>query len=224
VSNEPSQRAAPEHTFAVGDIHGELGLLSKLIDKLSPGPADRLVLLGDYIDRGEESRGVIDYLLGLSRRCECLFLMGNHEDMMLDYLENACARYGPLTWLLNGGTSTLDSYGAVDAADLRQMMPSAHLDFFHGLLERFEDERYIYVHAGLAPEPELESRFGTHLWIRESFIFSTKSFGKKVVFAHTPQPAPLIMANKIGLDTGAFYTGVLTALELPGEVIHQVRR
>jgi serine/threonine protein phosphatase 1 len=211
----------PQRTFAVGDIHGEIRLLRKLIAALAPRPEDRLVFLGDYIDRGEDSHAVIDYLLDLRERHPCVFIKGNHEDMLLDFLEGA-PRYGPFTWRFNGGTATLANYGAADAAQLKERLPAAHLAFFGSLLPRWEDEHYIYVHAGLAPEPQFESPHAAELWIRTSFIYSTKDFGKKVIFGHTPQPGPLFMENKIGLDTGAFYTGVLTALELPGEIIHKV--
>jgi serine/threonine protein phosphatase 1 len=224
VPSKPRHQPAPLRTFVIGDVHGEVGLLRKLIARLEPQPSDRLIFLGDYVDRGEDSRAVIDYVLELREIFECICLKGNHEDMLLDYLEEDCARYGPLVFLFNGGVATLESYGATDAEDLRQKMPAEHLALLHALVERFEDEHYIYVHAGLAPEPALEEHFASHLWIRDSFIWSRKSFGKKVIFGHTPQPAPLVMANKIGLDTGAFYSGVLTALEIPGEIIHQVRK
>lgn len=222
----PSERAASSgpRTFAIGDIHGEITLLRRLIDKLALTPEDRLVFLGDYIDRGEDSRAVIDYCLELAALHPCTFLKGNHEDMLLDYLEEECARYGPLTYLLNGGWATLESYRAADAAELRRAMPPAHREFLHSLLERWEDERYIYVHAGLPLGPERPERHPSYLWVREEFIYSPASFGKKVIFGHTPQGRPLIMENKIGVDTGAYWSGVLTALELPGEIIHQAKR
>jgi serine/threonine protein phosphatase 1 len=228
VSREPERTgrdpAPGPRTFAVADIHGEITLLRKLIDTLRPAPEDRLVFLGDYIDRGEDSRAVIDYLLELRQAHPCVFLKGNHEDMLLDYLEEESARYGPLVYLLNGGTATLESYGAQDAPELRRKMPAAHLEFFHSLIEHWEDERYIYVHAGVPLGPERPERHSSYLWVREEFIYSRAPFGKKVIFGHTPQRQPLVMENKIGLDTGAYWSGVLTALELPGEVIRQVRR
>jgi len=216
AAGRSTQEDAGPRTFVIGDIHGEITLLRKMMDKLAPREADRLIFLGDYIDRGEDSRAVIDYLLELRERFECIFLKGNHEDMLLDYLEGE-SRYGPLVYLLNGGTATLESYGAEDAADLRRLMPLEHLEFLRSLLERWEDEGYIYVHAGLAPSPELDERFGAHLWIREEFIYSPKSFGKKVIFGHTPFQQPLRMANKIGIDTGAAYGNRLTCLKLPAE-------
>ncbi len=127
-------------TYAIGDIHGCLESLDQLLKKITPRPEDELVFVGDYIDRGPQSREVVDRLLTLPHRC--VFLMGNHERMLLDFL----AGEDEDIYLENGGRATLASYGG-DPDDI----PAAHLAFFHNLRPMYETPDYLFVHAGIRP-------------------------------------------------------------------------
>lgn len=210
-----------ERIFVVGDIHGCLGMLKRLIAKIGWRPdRDRLIFLGDYIDRGENSRGVIDYILEISNssgRVECL--MGNHEAVFLDFLSGRQHQ----NFFVNGGASTLNSYrfGSIPHAD--PMIPHDHVSFLNSLQLWIELKDYYVVHAGLRPGLAIQEQAAEDLvWIREPFIHSDHDFGKKVIFGHTPFSRPLIMKNKIGLDTGAVFGNMLTCLELPSLVFHAV--
>lgn len=194
--------------LAVGDIHGCLDPLKRLMDRVRPTETDRLVFLGDYIDRGPDGRGVIDYLLGFARRFpRSVFLKGNHEAMFLDFL----AGRDQLPFLYNGGVATLESYR--EAAGIR--IPAAHLAFLAGLRLHYETEDSIFVHAGLRPGlPLEEQREEDLLWIREEFIRSGYDWGKVVVFGHTPLQEPLLERTRIGVDTGAVYGRALTCCDV----------
>jgi len=182
--------------------------------------ADRLIFLGDYIDRGEDSRGVIEYVLEIFRtteRVDCL--MGNHERIILDFIEGRDVS----TFFLNGGTSTLMSYRVSQQGYENALIPDAHIAFLRSLKPWIELDEYYVVHAGLRPGVELEDQSQEDLlWIRDSFIFSTYPFRKKIIFGHTPFSRPLVMENKIGLDTGAVYGNKLTCLELPSMKFYSV--
>lgn len=185
--------------LAVGDIHGCRASLEGLLEKVAPSEADRLIFLGDYIDRGPDSKGVIDTLLALARRFpQTVFLKGNHEAMFLDFL----AGRNRILYLENGGTSTLESYR--EEGNIR--VPAAHLNFFRSLPRYYTTEGFIFVHAGLRPGiPLEEQREEDLLWIRNDFLDSDYDWGKTVVFGHTPLPQPLFSTTRIGLDTGAVY-------------------
>jgi serine/threonine protein phosphatase 1 len=211
-----------ERIFIIGDIHGCLGMLKRLMDKIDWRPdSDRLIFLGDYIDRGEDSRGVIDFILEISkisRSVECI--LGNHESIFLDFLSGVDFR----TFLANGGDSTLNSYRSRGGSPHGGMqIPVEHMAFLKSLRPWVELEEYYVVHAGLQPGIRIERQNLEDLvWIREPFILSEYDFGKRVIFGHTPFSEPLVMQNKIGLDTGAVYGNRLTCLELPSLVFHQV--
>jgi len=210
--------------FAVGDIHGCLSHLERLIGMLPIRPEDVLVFIGDYIDRGSDSKGVVDYVLDIRNKyCATVCLMGNHEQMFLDYLAGREMEM----FLCNGGMETLDSYGL--AAGRRKMvledLPSGHADFFTHLRYSYETDDFIFVHAGLRPGVPLANQNPDDLlWIRFEFIRSDFDFGKTVIFGHTPlsRTAPFQDVKKIGIDTGAVYGGRLTCLELPEMKIYQV--
>jgi serine/threonine protein phosphatase 1 len=215
-------RANPmaRHIYAIGDIHGCADKLRRLIDQLAIDPKqDQLVFVGDYIDRGPDSFEVVDYLLGLkSIFPNVVFLKGNHEQMLEDYLA------GPdkLTFLINGGQATLDSYLRHRPSPQVPVFPLRHQVFFRGLRLFYETENYLFVHAGLKPKvPLAQQHPGDLLWIRSQFIYSDVDFGKQVVFGHTPFPEPLVQANKIGIDTGAVYGHQLTCVKLPDLVFFQ---
>ncbi len=199
--------------FAIGDIHGCHDRIVALMEKLPVDYLeDRVVFLGDYVDRGPESRKVMELMLNLGRRhpASFIFLKGNHEAMFLDYLED-----GPMaeSFLKFGGLETLKSYGE---EYLRADIPRDHLEFLKGLKTMFVTEKFCFVHAGLKPGIPLEKQVEEDLlWIRFEFIRSDYDWGRRVIFGHTPFGTPLIERNKIGIDTGAVYGGRLTCLVLP---------
>ena len=207
--------------FIIGDIHGCLDMLKRMLEKIPWDPGgDRLIFVGDYIDRGEDSKGVVEYILELekcSSRIECL--MGNHEAAFLDYLEGKEKKL----FLMNGGYQTLESYDTEREGPENHLVPKTHMDFYHSLKSYLELEDYYVVHAGFKPgvPPEKQS-FEDLIWIRDPFIFSAHDFGKRVIFGHTPFSEPLVLDNKICLDTGAVYGNKLTCLELPEFKFHFV--
>jgi len=218
--------SVPERIIVVGDIHGCLGKLEEMMKRLEPTPGrDQLVFLGDYIDRGENSRGVVEYLLGVREKYpDTIFLMGNHEKMFIDFL----AGLEQALFIHNGGGSTIRSYmgsmenprmvmhRGLDAVVLEQMVPTGHRTFLRDLRLYFETPDFIMVHAGLRNGIPLEKQTGDDLvWIREEFIYSELDFGKRVIFGHTPFVRPLVLPNKIGIDTGAVYGNALTCVILP---------
>lgn len=203
-----------ERLFIVGDIHGCLDPLKRMMDKIDWRPEeDGLIFLGDYIDRGVNSKGVVDYIIEISNSfplVQCL--MGNHENILLDFLSSG----DPRLLLLNGGITTLESYQVEEKGEKEALIPAEHVAFFESLFLYIELDEYYVVHAGFRPGVEVEKQATEDLiWIREPFIFSDYDFGKKVIFGHTPLAEPLVMDNKIGLDTGAVYGNKLTCLEIP---------
>ncbi len=212
-----------EKIYAFGDIHGCLDKLERLMDEINPDlERDTLVFLGDYIDRGPDSKGVVDYFLGLRETAgKVICLRGNHEQMFLDYLRNQGNRD---LYFLNGGMNTLRSYGLSEIDPIGEAdLPERHLRFFKSLLPFHETEEYIFVHAGLRPGRPLEKQNREEMiWIRGDFIFGPCEFGKTVVFGHTPFHQPFVEDCKIGIDTGAVFGGRLTCLELPERKFHQV--
>ena len=203
-------------TFAIGDIHGCRSLLTELLTRIDPDPqADTIIVLGDFINRGPDSRGTIDLLLQLRERYRnFIVLRGNHEQMLLDYLAGLNRDF----FLLVGGRETLTSYGVDPSAeaDPDTWLPAEHRALLTDLPTLYENEHGIYVHAGLQPGVHLSQQSTEWLlWVRDEFIKSFYDFGKPVVFGHTPFADPLLTANKIGIDTGAVYGGSLSCLILP---------
>lgn len=209
--------------YAIGDIHGCATQMEALIARLDiDARHDRLVFIGDYIDRGPDSKEVIDRILDLMQKIDhVICLLGNHEQMFLDfYLEHRELEL----FLGNGGYSTLLSYGFQRSRqDPSFQVPERHLHFYQSLSPYYETADYIFVHAGLRPGiPLPEQDLDDLIWSRFEFIRSTHDFGKRVVFGHTPFSVPLVEPNKIGIDTGAVYGGPLTCLVLPDMIFHQV--
>jgi len=205
--------------YAVGDVHGCLDSLERLLDEVQPDLSrDRLLFIGDYIDRGPRSRGVVDYILGLKRNYPAeniICLKGNHEAMLLDFLEGREIEM----FLFNGGLGTIEDYwGAAWQPGVELVLPPAHDEFYRELKPFYEAPGYIFVHGGLLPGVPLNQQQEEDLfWIRGEFIASAEDFGGKVVFGHTPFRRPLIMPNKIGIDTGCVYGNFLTCLKVPQE-------
>ena len=205
--------------YAIGDIHGHLDSLERLMEKIEPDlEKDQLVFMGDYIDRGPHSKGVVDYILRLRNaapRQNVVCLKGNHEAMFLDFLQGGPAEM----FLFNGGMATLEEYWGDDWVDRQGLvLPPDHAQFYQDLQLYYETPDYIFVHAGFKPGvPLAEQVEDDLLWIRGEFITSQEDFGRRVIFGHTPFKQPLLMPNKIGIDTGAVYGNFLTALKLPEE-------
>lgn len=204
------------HTYVIGDIHGCSDLLEELLRKVKPlSQSDTVIFIGDYIDRGADSKGVIDIVLKFrTEHNRVITLMGNHEIMMMNAIKGNDVK----EFLSLGGLATLKSYGydADSFEEFARGIPPEHRSFFQELLPYWEDAHYIYVHAGLQPGVHLSQQSPDWLfWSRDAFINTTFDFGKKVIYGHTPNDKPKIDLNKIGIDTGAVYGGVLTCLVLP---------
>jgi len=202
--------------LAIGDIHGCFDKLEKLMGAINWRPAeDTLVFMGDYVDRGPDSFKVVEFLIELKTQSNNLiFLLGNHEQLFLEFLEGNSSQL----FFLNGGLNTLVSYGGD-----RQNIPESHVNFLYSLLPYYETEMNIFVHAGLRDGIPLDKQSLTDLiWIRDDFIFSDYDHGKRVIFGHTPVAKPLIQDNKIGIDTGAVYGGMLSCVQLPEIIFYSV--
>jgi serine/threonine protein phosphatase 1 len=209
--------------FAIGDIHGCLDKLRALMDLIPiDGANDTVIFMGDYIDRGPDSKQVVDYVLQLRKKQERIVcLRGNHEYMFLNYLD----RREESIFLGNGGRSTLDSYGVQpDDVDRKTKVPPEHLEFFRTLLPFYETEKYLFVHAGVRPGIAMEIQDPYDLiWIRHEFFQSDHGMKKTVVFGHTSfKREPFVGEKMIGIDTDAVHGGPLTCLELPAMKFHQV--
>ncbi|MDW7773809.1 MAG: metallophosphoesterase family protein [Desulfobulbaceae bacterium] len=202
-------------TYVIGDIHGCYEPLVNML-QLIGNTEDTLIFLGDYIDRGPESKKVVDLLVQLKKDLpRVITLLGNHESMFLRFLNGRDQEF----FMLNGGQETLESYGIDPLSDYEpsSFVPEEHLAFFAGLLLHWEDEKNIYVHAGLKPGLHLSLQTDWCIWARDEFIYSSCNFGKRVVFGHTVFKEPYVRPEKIGIDTGAVYGGNLTCLVLPDE-------
>jgi serine/threonine protein phosphatase 1 len=211
LKGSQEQSAGPA-TYVIGDIHGCLEPLKRLLEKVSPGAEDEVVFVGDYIDRGPHSREVVDYLL--RRPYRCVFLLGNHERMLLSFLEGEDEDL----FLENGGQETLRSYGG-DPQDI----PASHLAFFQNLRPIHETPDYLFVHAGIRPMvPVAEQSLHDLIWIRYEFIRYIGKYPKPVIFGHTPLRQVLMAEDRIGIDTGCVFGGKLTCLKLPQREIIQV--
>jgi serine/threonine protein phosphatase 1 len=230
--------SAPPDTrlYAIGDIHGCAELLDVLHQKIRADAAraaesrKMVIYLGDYIDRGPDSVGVVERVRrGPGEGFECIRLKGNHEDMLLRFLVGE--ESGEM-WLFNGGGPTLESYGVargvgkmtlplLDLEDLREglraRLPPADLDFYRSLALQHVEGDYVFVHAGVYPGRPLEAQTEDDLlWIRRSFLDSEADHGYMVVHGHSPVRRPEIRDNRINLDTGAVWSGRLTAMVFHG--------
>ena len=224
---------AGQRLYCIGDIHGRLDLLQELHRKVEDDARDydghkTLVYLGDYIDRGEHSKEVIDLLLASPLAgFKTVFLMGNHEQTLLDFLLHP---RDVASWLTFGGRATLQSYGVAmfreflsgDIDVLRDefetKLPRSHLEFYRSCQMTYVVGAYCFVHAGIRPGVALgEQNYQDLLWIRGDFIDSGAIHEHIVVHGHSITSEVEWMPNRIGIDTGAFNSGVLTCLVLEGE-------
>ena len=195
--------------FAIGDIHGCLTALQVLDKELAFGDGDTVVTLGDYLDRGPDSRGVIEYLLGLRERCHLVALRGNHEIMMLRARNDRSAL---VNWIACGGRATLDSYGATGFRDV----PGTHWDFIADTARYYETEDDFYVHANVLPDLPLADQPDYNLfWEHLGGAVARHVSGRRMICGHTPQTSglPLDLGHVVCLDTHACGGGWLTCLE-----------
>lgn len=228
-------RAEKVRAYAIGDIHGRADLLEKLLGKIKADARKNnqaephVIFLGDYLDRGMESKKAVDLLLGFDLKGGTkVYLKGNHEAMMLDFLADPST--GP-RWFENGGLATLLSYGVQPQGNFSSKnnlekirdqfltsIPKAHKNFYENLVMNYELGNYFFVHAGVNPDRPLDKQtWEDMLWIRDEFLESEKPLEKTVVHGHSVVLDPVVSENYISVDTGAFFTGKLTCAVLEGE-------
>jgi serine/threonine protein phosphatase 1 len=236
VVRRPSNRhAVPpgQRVYAVGDIHGRSDLLDALLRRIEADAATRgeaettIVFLGDLVDRGPDSRGVVERLIEFDRGpVAARFLMGNHEEVFLRALSGDLRA---LRFLIRiGGRETILSYGISErayrdldfealSARIRAQVPAAHVEFLSRFEHIVEIGDYVFVHAGIRPGVGLEAQAGADLrWIRDDFLRHRDDFGKLVIHGHSISEDVDIRSNRIGIDTGAYASGRLTAIGLEG--------
>lgn len=235
ANRRPRCHRVPEGSriYAVGDIHGRLDLLNQLLarideDSARRGPANVLIVfLGDLVDRGPDSRGVVERLIDYSGGAATTrFLMGNHEEV---FLRAVGGDLKSLKFLLRiGGRATILSYGIREdeyrefdfealAAELTARVPAAHVAFLSAFEESVEAGDYLFVHAGVRPGIDLAQQKPSDLrWIRDDFLLHRDDFGKLVIHGHSITEEIDVRPNRIGIDTGAYETGRLTAIGLEG--------
>jgi serine/threonine protein phosphatase 1 len=227
-----------ERLYAIGDVHGHArqftDLQARLLDDGMVPERDTVVFLGDYIDRGPESRRVVDMVReSLHLHPHWVALMGNHEDMLLYLLQHGTGDREEFDlWWYQGGKETFLSYGGTlvrhrdHAGNLDAVIGAEHRDWFASLPSMHETERHVFVHGGLMPRTSPgETDPQTRMWIREPFLSSDHDWGKVVVHGHTPVLEPVVRPNRIGIDT-VLRGGYLTAVELSGDTprfVHSTR-
>ena len=223
-----------QRAYAIGDIHGRLDLLDDILQRIEADDAKRpeakttIVFLGDLVDRGPQSAQVVERLRRYRPEfASTVFLMGNHEEVLLRIVGGETEVIGD--WLKFGGAECVRSYG-VDPADLqcrspsdvprilRQAIPKEHLKFLASFVDTASFGRYLFVHAGIRPGVSLSHQIPQDLrWIRQPFLENDSDHGRVVVHGHTISESIEVKANRIGIDTGAYRTGILTALGVEGE-------
>lgn len=231
-----SQTPPDKVIYAIGDIHGRLDLLAGMHDRIEADVRQRsaqsklVVYLGDYVSRGEDSRRVVDRVLEwLPEGFERITLKGNHEDLLLRFLGGDLDAgrhwfdYDGLDALAHYGVAIPDRQARDDAtvAVLRDRfataLPQSHLNFFRSLPASYQAGDYFFVHGGVRPGvPLAEQSEHDCMWIRKSFLDSDDDHGAVVVHGHSISKAPVVRHNRIGIDTGAYQSGILTCLVLDG--------
>lgn len=235
-----------ERVYAIGDVHGRSDLLGALLDSIktdAKGFNGKITLagIGDYIDRGPDSKGVVETLLrDVPAEWNAVYLRGNHEQAMLDFLETAHLgmRHGARgEWLAWGGVQALDSYGVqpygprgmreIDALAAEfdvAMTEAGHKDFYNNTRLSFVCGDYLFVHAGVRRGIPADQQMAQDLlFIREDFLGKPHDLPFRVVFGHTILDEPLIEDDRIGLDTGAFQSGILTAVRLEADTVEVIQ-
>lgn len=206
--------------IAIGDIHGNAKALAALIAFIDPDETDRLVFLGDYVDRGSGSREVIDILLRLKDRCECHFLLGNHEEMMLATMKDP--ETFSIHWDRYGGSATCKSYGVNTPRELRSKIPAAHMAFLENLVPFLEINGRIFTHAGYEPGKSPQDQDVRVL--RYNFLDAAHPenyTGQEIICGHSSQKSglPLQIGDVTCIDTNV--AGILTAYDLTNQIYYQ---
>jgi len=233
-SLRPTAGPPGKRAYAIGDIHGRLDLLENLLGQIetdiseSGASSNHIIFLGDLIDRGPSSRGVIEKLLDYRpANASCHFIMGNHEEVLVRGLRGEPTQLDG--WLRHGGDKTAESYN-VDHAYYRQQgisalehallsaIPESHIAFMAGFLDRIQFGDYLLVHAGVRPGIPINDQQASDLrWIRREFLESNEYHGMVIIHGHSVETEIAFHPNRIGLDTGAYRTGRLSAVRLEGE-------
>ena len=213
-----------EKIFAIGDVHGCADELQLLLERLPLTANSQVIFLGDYIDRGSNSRGVIDILLNFKNYYKMTALLGNHEAMFLDFLKDSTSADAG-AFIYNGGGATLSSYANRQG---KYIIPDEHLEFFNNLPLFTQTKDIFFVHAGV-PDVSLDRLVPVlHrqilLWIRDEFFKSKFQWQKLIVHGHTPVDRVDILPQRINVDTGCVYENLLSAIELPGRIVHSVKK
>jgi serine/threonine protein phosphatase 1 len=227
--------------IAVGDIHGYWEPVEMLLEKIDLKGTDLLIFIGDYIDRGPDSKRVIEELIRLSSLFRnILFLKGNHEDMLLGSMGSDAVVRDVSIWLYNGGHTTLASYG-MKRSEMEQLkmiwedgvrfqlmneyIPDSHIDFYRSLNLYIESERFFFCHAGISPYGTVEEGKNNPqdlLWIRDHLSTVDPPWEKTVVCGHTPLEEVLFNDRLICIDTGLYYYGQLSAIDVLTGELYQV--
>lgn len=218
--------------YVVGDIHGRADCLEEIFERIDRDPSrgdfDRTleIYLGDYVDRGPDSKKVISLLIERVQSGAVLPLLGNHEAILMEALQDVNVVHG---WRTMGGLETMMSYGAdvrlpLSEAHIEAMheqwldvFPDSHREFLSNLMVTAQEGDYFFVHAGVKPGTALPDQAKQDLiWIRDEFLESHRWHGKVIVHGHTPVERPEFLPHRINIDTGAYLTGNLTCLRLDG--------
>ncbi len=209
-----------ESLIAIGDVHGCARSLEALLEKLASYSDRKFVFIGDYIDRGPDSRSVVELLLEFRKNHDTIFLRGNHEQLLLDSIEENDYQL----WLMNGGDTTLNSY---DADYPNPAIPAAHMQFYRDTRLYYETDDYFFVHAGIPADQTVKEAKNREeaayhfLWDRSHLNALETVWEKTVVFGHTPRSQPIVKDHMLGIDTGCVFKslgyGKLTAALLPEE-------
>src|SRR5262245_22716818 len=211
---KPSYASPPMRILAIGDIHGCSLALNNLLALVDPRPGDRIITLGDYVDRGPDSRGVLDRLLQLRAKYDLVPLRGNHEDMMLDARSGG---YSEAIWLGYGGRATLASYATADSPGTLADVPERHWDFIQNVcVDWYEMDRYFFVHGGVDPELPLAEQPLETLYYEKFDAARPHGSGKTMVCGHTAQKSgvPADKGFAVCLDTWVYGDGWLTCLDV----------
>ena len=226
-----SENAISNRIFAIGDIHGCIYELEALFSHLESNHLslsnDIFIFIGDYIDRGPDSKAVIDFLLNFQKKyANSIFLRGNHEDIFLSYI--GINGYETANYLLNGGKDCLKSYSLredeTNITEILSKIPQSHIQFIKDTIHGIILEDFIFVHAGINPLFTIDNQTKSDiLWIRGEFILNRHYLNKTVIFGHTPQRCIYLdLPYKIGIDTGLVFGNKLTCIELREKRIYQV--
>ncbi len=224
--SQSSQKPQKGAIFVIGDVHGCADELRELIKKLPLDKDSTLLFLGDYVDRGPDSKAVIDMVLDISTLYKVIALKGNHEWLFEQYLKNPADPLASSNFILNGGSATLASYSD---DGINYVIPESHKKFLAGLLLCHKTDEYFFVHAGVPPgfdfDAEIDAKTAHQLlWIRSAFLENKVHWSRVIVHGHTPVKEPEVLPHRINLDTGCVFGRKLTAMNMSTGEIYSVKR